>query len=219
MRPRNTSGPAPRGERGDAVIPHSANSQTAGAGDVPRQAKFLRRRRKAEVDYGAERTGGVKCCQAGKDSPSFQAAIPIGHAVIQEKVSRHDDESRDCQGLQKTEVENSHQYPKYDRSEQHAHGAHDAEDQKTNRHDVADLLVNEQLQVFETDSDIQFAGAVQALAKSVRNLADPQGASRRGDHVKQDLETDPRGGTNDFFQKIASHNKKAPHRIVTMSSQ
>src|SRR2546421_344704 len=91
---------------------------------------------------------------------------------------------------------------------------HSAEDQKPGWHEIANFLVQKQLQVFEPYNDIELARTVLALPKGVRDLPNPYETLRRGHQVEQDLEADARSGTNDFFKVVTRQDKKAAHWVA-----
>ena len=95
----------------------------------------------------------------------------------------------------------------------HAQRAHHAEEHKAHIHQVAEVLVDQQLEVLQADHDVELAFAVLALPKAVRHFADAQARIRREHDVEQNLEADRRKPVRKPLEGREAHHEKSAHGI------
>ena len=84
---------------------------------------------------------------------------------------------------------------------------------KTHRHQAAERLVQEKVEILEADHDIEFALAVLARAELIREFARPQLAPGRKNDVQQDLEPPAGHLSHGLFEQVAPDHKEPAHRV------
>ena len=210
------AGLAPGDHRGNAVVPACAEEQAGNAGEWPGHALAKGFGADADVGDAAERTRDAEGEHAEPEGGTAAAAIAIGEGVVEHVVEDHDDPRGAGLGLDEAEALAFEEEAEQQQMDDGADGADEAEEDKADGDVAADEFVEDELEVFEADDEVELALAVLAEAEVVGDFADANLAFGGEDDVEQDLEADGGEAMGDALEERAANDEEPAHGIGEM---